>query len=198
MRIYDSERKRFDGDQRLRNAYRSFNDIIESNRDSIYKLRMTIETLEKFYSVTKNSRNETSTALQNLVNLVFDDTKYIYDVFDLGYCIRSKYTHHEIQPGDLKECLKNILVETGDYADDEYDYFRLVDSLFKTHIELLRQTIVICLLTDTNADEFSGNIRTRHYKGIPKTIKTIIPEETYLDDRIKERIKNKPKNRKIN
>ena len=88
---------------------------------------------------------------------------------------------------------KKILIESEENQDDERDYFWIVDSLYKTHLELLRQTILICLLSQITADKFSETMRTGKFEGIPKNIKSYVPEQTYLDDTIKMRINHTSK-----
>ena len=193
MRIYESEGNRTDGDKRLRNAFRTFNDLVESKKDDTYKLRMAIEALEKFFSNGKYGKEDTENGLKNLVNLAFDERSYILDVFKMGYCLRSKYTHYELEMGDLRECLKKVIRGSEEDADDEGDYYGLVSSLCKTHLELLRLTILTCLISPLTANDFSDAMRSGRLEKIPKNIKSLVPEGSYLDDTIKRRIKYESK-----
>ena len=188
LRIYEFKGSGIDGDKLLRNGYGRFNDIVNSGNDDLYKLRMIVEALEKFFSNGKNSKADTENGLKHLVNLLFDDTTNIVDIFNIGYCLRNKYTHYEPKIGDLGECLKKFVRELREGIDTESYYNLLVSSLYKTHLELLRQTILTCLISPLTADEFSEAMRNGRFEKIPKNIKSLVPEETYIDDIIKLRI----------
>lgn len=92
-----------------------------------------------------NGKEETMRALQAMVNLAFGDQFSIYTLFDKACCIRSKYTHQEIIIDDLKECLKSFLRDK-EKADDQ-KYLRILNSLSRTFLELLRLTILVCLVS---------------------------------------------------
>lgn len=175
--------------QRLQTAYKSFNEIIESDRDYYYKLRVTLEALEKFYSKTRDSKEDARKALANLARIVFDDNYFLNEVFTMGYCLRSRYTHYEISKGHLQECLKKALRPNENCEENEIECLLLTESLYKTNLELLRQSILLCLLTNVNAEEFATSLRDEEGKIIPKNIKSVIPEIGYIDQFIRYRLK---------
>ncbi|MHB8545123.1 MAG: hypothetical protein ACYC9S_14155 [Leptospirales bacterium] len=144
-RLYEREGNGSDGDRRLRTAYTAYWNIVEHSGDTLQVLRLTIESLEKFFSQTRNSRVETKKALANLTKYIFEDSKYVSEVFNLGYCLRSKYTHNEIESEHIGECLDRLINSELQQEDRKNDYNWFASAIQRSCLELLRQTIIVCL-----------------------------------------------------
>ena len=65
---------------------------------------------------------------------------------------------------------------------EDVDY---ISCVIKQKVDQVLQTILTCLISPLTADEFSEAMRNGRFEKIPKNIKSLVPEETYIDDIIK-------------
>lgn len=182
-RLIEKEDTEEDVEQRLRGIYERYNEIIDSNHDYLENINDSIVALEKFYSERKDqSKEETLRGLANLVRFLFNDSKYIYIIFDVSYCLRNKYSHHEVRDGDIRECVSKMVKDEDE--EDKPDHSFYLNYLQNSLVDLLRFTIIVSFVSDMNSEDFSKAMRTgRSLKeALPKSISKVFHGEHYADN----------------
>ncbi|MFG1450227.1 MAG: hypothetical protein AAE983_06275 [Thermoplasmataceae archaeon] len=170
-------------EKRLRGVYERYNEIIDSNHDYLENINDSVVALEKFYSERKDqSKEETLRGLANLVKFLFDDDRYIYKIFEVSYCLRNKYSHHEVRDGDIRECMFKIVK----YEDRgvEHDHSFYLSNLQNSLVELLRYTIIVSLISNMNSEDFAEAMRTGKSlkEALPQPISKFFQGEHYEDN----------------
>ncbi len=173
-------------EQRLRGGYQRYNEIVDSNHSILENINDAVVALEKFYSERKDqSKEETFRGLSNLVKFLFDDNKYIYKIFDVGYCLRNKYSHHEVRDGDINECITKMVRDEN--REDEPDHSSFLGPLQNSLVELLRFTVIVSLVSDLNSVDFSKALRTGKSinDALPRSLSKVFHGEHYADNYLK-------------
>ena len=169
-------------EQRLRGVYERYNEIIDSNHNYLENINDSVVALEKFYSERREqSKEETLRGLANLVQFLFDDNQYIYKIFEVGYCLRNKYSHHEVRDGDIKECVSRMVKYEN--REDERGHSSYLGNLQNSLVELLRLTIVASLISDLSSEDFSKAMRTGKFlkEALPRSLHEMFFGEHYAD-----------------
>ena len=167
---------------RLRGVYQRYSEIIESNHNQLENINDSVVALEKFYSERKDrSKEETLRGLASLVKFLFDDNKYINKIFDVGYCLRNKYSHHEVRDGDIRECVSKMVKDED--REEEHDYSFYLTYLESSFVNLLRFTIIVSFISNMNSEDFSKAMRTGKFlkDAIPRSLSKVFLGEHYVD-----------------
>ena len=170
-------------DQRLRGVYERYKEIIDSNHNHLENINDSVVALEKFYSESKDrSKEETLKGLANLVKFLFNDSRYIYKIFEVGYCLRNKYSHHEVRDGDIRECVSKMVKDED--GEDKPEYSLYLNYLQNSLVDLLRFTIIVSFVSDMNSEDFSKAMRTgRSLKeALPQFLSKVFHGEHYADN----------------
>lgn len=170
-------------EQRLRGVYERYNEIIDSNHNHLENINDSVVALEKFYSERREqSKEETLRGLANLVKFLFNDNRYIYKIFEVGYCLRNKYSHHEVRDGDIRECVSKMVKDED--GEDKPDHSFYLNYLQNSLVDLLRFTIIVSFVSDMNSEDFSKAMRTgRSLKeALPQSLSKVFHGEHYADN----------------
>ena len=182
QRLIEKENTQEDVNQRLRGIYKRYIEITESNHSYLENINDSVVALEKFYSEKKDqSKEETLNGLTNLVQFLFDDNKYIYNIFDVGYCLRNKYSHHEVRGDDIRECVSKMVKkeDRGENPDHSF-YLRYLETSL---VNLVRFTIMVSSISNMNSEDFSKAMRTgKNLKdALPHSLSKVFLGEHYVD-----------------
>ena len=170
-------------DQRLRGGYERYNEMIDSNHNHLENINDSIIALEKFYSERKDqSKEETLNGLANLVKFLFDDDRYIYKIFEVGYCLRNKYSHHEVRDGDIRECMFKMVKDEDREVEPDHSFY--LSYLQNSLVELLRYTIIVSLISNMNSEDFAEAMRTGKSlkEALPRSLSKVFHGEHYADN----------------